>query len=44
MPLENLAISSRCGFASTRWGNLLTWDEERRKLELAAETARVVWG
>ena len=44
MPFENLAISPQCGFASTAPGNLLTWDEMRRKLELIAETARTVWG
>ena len=44
VPLENLAISPQCGFASTQWGNLLTWDEQRRKLELVSETARAVWG
>jgi len=44
VPIENLAISPQCGFASTVRGNLLTWDEQRRKLELVAETARRVWG
>jgi 5-methyltetrahydropteroyltriglutamate--homocysteine methyltransferase len=44
MPLENLAISPQCGFASTSFGNLLTWDEMRRKLELVVDTARRVWG
>ena len=44
VPLENLAISPQCGFASTYLGNLLTWDEQRRKLELVVETARKVWG
>ncbi|MCK2220278.1 hypothetical protein MF672_041735 [Actinomadura sp. ATCC 31491] len=44
VPLEDLAISPQCGFASTERGNLLTVDEERRKLELVAETARLVWG
>jgi 5-methyltetrahydropteroyltriglutamate--homocysteine methyltransferase len=44
VPLENLAISPQCGFASTAPGNLLTWDEMRRKLELVARTARAVWG
>ena len=38
--VENLAISPQCGFASTQMGNLLTWDEQRRKLELVAEVAR----
>ena len=32
--VDNLAISPQCGFASTQWGNLLTWDDQRRKLEL----------
>ena len=44
VPLERLAISPQCGFASTVLGNLLTWDEMRRKLELIAKTARAVWG
>ncbi|HWO74130.1 MAG TPA: cobalamin-independent methionine synthase II family protein [Dehalococcoidia bacterium] len=44
VPFENLAISPQCGFASTALGNLLTWDDQRRKLELVAETARRVWG
>jgi 5-methyltetrahydropteroyltriglutamate--homocysteine methyltransferase len=44
VPLERLAVSPQCGFASTVLGNLLTWDEMRRKLELVATTARAVWG
>ncbi|MBM3226547.1 MAG: hypothetical protein FJZ47_22515, partial [Candidatus Tectomicrobia bacterium] len=44
VPLEALALSPQCGFASTAPGNLLTWDEQRRKLELVVETARQVWG
>jgi 5-methyltetrahydropteroyltriglutamate--homocysteine methyltransferase len=44
VPMENLALCPQCGFASTAPGNLLTWDEQRRKLELVAETARKVWG
>src|SRR5439155_6822911 len=44
VPLERLAISPQCGFASTMLGNLLIWDEQRRKLELVVETARKVWG
>ena len=43
VPLENLAISPQCGFASTAPGNLLTVDQQRRKLELVVETARKVW-
>ena len=44
VPMENLAISPQCGFASTHLGNLLTEDEELRKLELVAEAARRIWG
>lgn len=44
VPIENLAIAPQCGFASTVLGNLLTWDEQRRKLERVVETARKVWG
>jgi 5-methyltetrahydropteroyltriglutamate--homocysteine methyltransferase len=44
VPLERLAISPQCGFASTAPGNLLSWDEMKRKLELVVETARRVWG
>jgi 5-methyltetrahydropteroyltriglutamate--homocysteine methyltransferase len=44
MPLEDLAISPQCGFASSFEGNLMTQDEQKRKLELVAETARKVWG
>ena len=44
VPLENLAISPQCGFASTSAGNVLTIDEEKRKLELVAGTAQKVWG
>ena len=40
VPLENLALSPQCGFASTMEGNLLTEDEQWAKLRLVAETAR----
>ncbi len=43
LPLDNLAISPQCGFASTAQGNLLTPDEQWRKLELVVDTARRVW-
>ncbi|MGB0034629.1 MAG: hypothetical protein WBP79_04050 [Candidatus Acidiferrales bacterium] len=42
-PLENLALSPQCGFASTAEGNLLTEDEQWAKLRLVADTARRVW-
>jgi 5-methyltetrahydropteroyltriglutamate--homocysteine methyltransferase len=44
IPLENLALSTQCGFASVAAGNLLTSDEQWRKLELVTSTARKVWG
>jgi len=43
LPLEQLALSPQCGFASTIAGNPLSVDEERRKLELVVATARRVW-
>ena len=43
VPLENLAVSPQCGFASTAAGNLLSEEEQWRKLELVAEVARRVW-
>jgi 5-methyltetrahydropteroyltriglutamate--homocysteine methyltransferase len=43
VPMDDLAISPQCGFASTARGNQLTVDEERRKLELVARTAAAVW-
>jgi 5-methyltetrahydropteroyltriglutamate--homocysteine methyltransferase len=42
--LDHLAISTQCGFASTAPGNLISWDDQRRKLELVARTARKIWG
>jgi len=43
VPLENLALSPQCGFASTMEGNLLTEDDQWAKLRLVVETAREVW-
>jgi 5-methyltetrahydropteroyltriglutamate--homocysteine methyltransferase len=44
IPLERLALSPQCGFASTLEGNEISPDEQRLKLQRVAETARVVWG
>ena len=44
VPLENLALSPQCGFASVVAGNLLSADDQWRKLELVVSTARKVWG
>jgi 5-methyltetrahydropteroyltriglutamate--homocysteine methyltransferase len=43
-PLEQLAISPQCGFASTEEGNLLTVEEQWAKLRLCVEVAEEVWG
>jgi 5-methyltetrahydropteroyltriglutamate--homocysteine methyltransferase len=44
VPLERLALSPQCGFASTHHGNTLTEDDQWRKLELVVEVAHEVWG
>lgn len=44
VPLEQLALSPQCGFASTEEGNLLTYEQQRAKLELVVAVAQEVWG
>ena len=44
VPLERLAISPQCGFASVAAGNLLSEVDQWRKLELTVNTARAIWG
>jgi 5-methyltetrahydropteroyltriglutamate--homocysteine methyltransferase len=44
VPLEQLALSPQCGFASVAAGNALSEDDQWRKLELVVETARQIWG
>ncbi len=43
LSLDQLAISPQCGFASDVVGNRVSQDDQKRKLELVAETARQVW-
>jgi 5-methyltetrahydropteroyltriglutamate--homocysteine methyltransferase len=43
IPVDQLALSPQCGFASAMEGNLLSEDEQWRKLELVVQTARKVW-
>jgi len=43
-PIEQIAISPQCGFSSDVVGNLISEDDQRRKLEVVVETARQVWG
>ena len=44
VPLEHLALSPQCGFASVAAGNLISVDEQWKKLGLLVKTARDVWG
>jgi 5-methyltetrahydropteroyltriglutamate--homocysteine methyltransferase len=44
VPLEQLALSPQCGFASTEEGNVLSEEEQWAKLGLAVEIAKEVWG
>jgi 5-methyltetrahydropteroyltriglutamate--homocysteine methyltransferase len=44
VPIERLALSPQCGFSSTEEGNLLTEDEQWRKIRLVREIADEVWG
>jgi len=44
VPMDRLALSPQCGFASSVGGNPVTEDDERRKLTLVADVAAEVWG
>jgi 5-methyltetrahydropteroyltriglutamate--homocysteine methyltransferase len=44
VPIENLALSPQCGFASVVEGNIITPEDQWAKLRLVVETAREVWG
>ena len=44
VPLEQLALSPQCGFASTEEGNVLAENEQWAKLRMVVETAEDVWG
>jgi 5-methyltetrahydropteroyltriglutamate--homocysteine methyltransferase len=44
VPLERLALSPQCGFASTMEGNRVRPEDQRAKLRLVADTARAIWG
>jgi 5-methyltetrahydropteroyltriglutamate--homocysteine methyltransferase len=43
VPLENLCLSPQCGFSSTHHGNVLSIDDQWRKLERVVEVAALVW-
>ncbi|MEJ0079075.1 MAG: 5-methyltetrahydropteroyltriglutamate--homocysteine S-methyltransferase [Alphaproteobacteria bacterium] len=43
-PLDQLALSPQCGFASTEEGNVLAEDEQWAKLRMIVEIADEIWG
>ena len=43
-PLENLALSPQCGFASHSRGSALSFGQQEAKLRRVIEAAREVWG
>lgn len=43
-PLDNLCVSTQCGFASTEEGNDLTEDQQWKKIDLVVELSREIWG
>ncbi len=43
VPMENLALSPQCGFASTMEGNLLTEEDQWAKLRLVVSIVRQIW-
>ena len=44
VPLERLALSPQCGFATSVIGNRITVEDQKRKLRVICETAKEVWG
>lgn len=44
VPLENLYLSTQCGFASTEEGNILTEEDQWKKIALIKEIVDEVWG
>jgi 5-methyltetrahydropteroyltriglutamate--homocysteine methyltransferase len=43
IPLDRLALSPQCGFATSVLGNALSLEDERAKLRTIADTAEAVW-
>ncbi|WP_395640435.1 5-methyltetrahydropteroyltriglutamate--homocysteine S-methyltransferase [Pseudolysinimonas sp.] len=44
VPLEQIALSPQCGFASTEEGNLLTEAQQWAKMRQIVEISKTVWG
>ena len=43
MPLERLALSTQCGFASAAAGNAIPYEMQEQKLKLVVDVAREIW-
>lgn len=43
VPIERLALSTQCGFASVAKGNNMTFQDQEKKLRLVVDVARRVW-
>ena len=43
-PLDQLALSPQCGFASTEEGNIIAEDEQWAKLRMIVKIAEEIWG
>ena len=44
MDINQLCLSPQCGFASTEEGNILTEEQQWKKLEFIRDIAEEVWG
>ena len=42
--LDQLCLSPQCGFSSTEEGNILTEEDQWKKMTLIKEIAEEVWG
>ena len=41
--INQLGVAPQCGFSSTEEGNIISFDDQKRKLELVIETSNKVW-
>jgi 5-methyltetrahydropteroyltriglutamate--homocysteine methyltransferase len=44
VPLDDLCLSPQCGFSSTHHGNVLSQDDQWKKLERIVQVAKEIWG
>ena len=42
--IDQLGIAPQCGFSSTEEGNIISLDDQKRKLELVIEASNKIWG